>query len=58
MIKKYNRASVIVFAIATIMVIATVLLGYTGVAKVVRQVDNLFLPVYFLQAREGGANTF
>ena len=40
MIKKYNRASVIVFAIALIMIIATVLLGYTGVAKVLRQVDN------------------
>jgi uncharacterized membrane protein YfcA len=40
MIKKYNRASVIVFAIAAIMVIATVLLGYTGIEKVIRQVDN------------------
>ena len=40
MIKKYNRASVIIFAIAAIMVISTFLLGYTGIAKVIRQVDN------------------
>ena len=37
MIKKYNRASVIIFAIALIMIIATCLLGYTGITQVVNQ---------------------
>ena len=39
-IKKYNRASVIIFAIATIMAIATVLLGYSGIDKIVVQAKN------------------
>ena len=39
-IKKCNRASVIIFAIATIMAIATVLLGYTGIDKIVVQAQN------------------
>ena len=39
MIKKYNRASVIVFAIALIMIIATILLGYTGGQVVYNQAE-------------------